>query len=101
MGTITESNLPSMPNISRTYDTEVKLGVSNALKSSGSAYGTVKSEMDKIQKESDEDEIQEEEMDEATTASSSGQYSGPQVWAKDKKNWKNIKNKSATPISKR
>ena len=28
MATRTELNLPSMPNISRTYDTEVKLGVS-------------------------------------------------------------------------
>ena len=94
MATRTELNLPSMPNISRTYDTEVKLGVSNALKGSGGAYSTLKSAMDKIQKESDEDEIQEEEMDEATTSSSSGQYSGPSIWAKDKKNWKAVADKN-------
>ena len=88
--TRTDLNLPSMPNLSRTYDTEVKMGVNNALKGSGKNYSEMKSEMDKIQRESEEDEIQEEEMDEATTASSSGQYSQPQIWAKDKKNWNNL-----------
>ena len=92
--TRTDLNLPEMPNISRTYDTEVKHGVSNALKDSGKAYSVVKTEMDKIQRESDEDEIQEEEMDEATTSSSSGQYSQPQIWAKDKKNWKAVADKN-------
>ena len=92
--TRTDLNLPSMPNLSRTYDTEVKMGVNNALKGSGKNYSEMKSEMDKIQRESEEDEIQEEEMDEATTASSSGQYSQPQIWAKDKKNWKAVADKN-------
>ena len=60
----------------------------------GLNYSKLKSAMEDLHEENLYEIEVEEEIDEATTASSSGSFEGPQIWAKNRKNWKAVSDKN-------
>ena len=88
---------------SRKFDLNLKNAVETAVDETGligKDYSNLVTKMEEIPEENlyeieiEEDEDIEEEMEEATTASSSGSFEGPQIWAKNRKNWRAVADKN-------
>ena len=88
---------------SRKFDLNLKSSIEDAIDGTGLGgldYSRLKNSMEELPEENlyeieiEEDEDIEEEIDEATTASSSGSFEGPQIWAKNKKNWRAVADKN-------